>query len=202
MSPRTKEQNDEIRERRKLQIIETAELLFIRNGMSLDIRDVAQAAQLGYGTVYHYYNNKHLLIHDIMESGFSAAEETAKQLNAPQSPLSLLHTYLRCLPDSWTKSRAAFAIYKKASENFSMFEPDIQHVYNNRFEEFIYMPVVVLIQKAISLQELSDKLDPHRTANTLLGALIGAYSIYSGHDNQRFDANFTADVLIKGILEV
>ncbi|MDF2961472.1 MAG: TetR family transcriptional regulator [Paenibacillus sp.] len=202
MSPRTKEQNDEIRERRKLQIVETAEILFLRKGMNLDIRDVAYTAQLGYGTVYHYYNNKHLLIHDIMESGFNAAAETAKMLNASHSPLSLLHTYVKALPDSWTKSRASYAVYKHAAENFITFEPDIQHLYNSRFEEHIYTPVTAVIEKAVHRQELSAGLDPHQTANTLLGSLIGAYSIYMNHNSGQFNAGFTADVLIKGIREV
>ncbi|TDF96267.1 TetR/AcrR family transcriptional regulator [Paenibacillus piri] len=199
MSPRTKEQNDEIRERRKQQILETAETLFLQNGMQLDIRDVALKAGLGYGTVYHYYNNKHLLIHDIMEAGFAAAEELPKRLDAAQMPLEQLHGCLRQLPDSWTASRALFAVCKQAAERFMMFEPELQHSYSLRFESFIYNPVVNLIEDAIRQQELPPGLDPQQTANTLLGALIGAYSIYNNHNSGRFDAGFTANVLIQGI---
>ncbi|KAF6595930.1 helix-turn-helix transcriptional regulator, partial [Paenibacillus sp. EKM208P] len=66
MSPRTKEQNEEIRLRRLAQIRKAAADVFLNKGPLLEIRDVAVQAGLGYGTVYHYYSNKGNLLHDLL----------------------------------------------------------------------------------------------------------------------------------------
>jgi AcrR family transcriptional regulator len=66
MTPRTKEQNEEIRLRRLAQIRTVAADVFLNKGPLLEIRDVAAQAGLGYGTVYHYYSNKGDLLHDLL----------------------------------------------------------------------------------------------------------------------------------------
>ncbi|ASS65375.1 MULTISPECIES: TetR/AcrR family transcriptional regulator [unclassified Paenibacillus] len=66
MTPRTKEQNEEIRLRRLAQIRKAAADVFLTKGPLLEIREVAQQAGLGYGTVYHYYTNKGDLLHDLL----------------------------------------------------------------------------------------------------------------------------------------
>lgn len=66
MTPRTKEQNEEIRLRRLAQIRKAAADVFLNKGSLLEIRDVAIEAGLGYGTVYHYYSNKGDLLHDLL----------------------------------------------------------------------------------------------------------------------------------------
>ncbi|MGZ0040893.1 TetR/AcrR family transcriptional regulator [Paenibacillus ottowii] len=66
MSPRTKEQNEEIRLRRLAQIRKAAADVFLNKGPLLEIRDVAVQAGLGYGTVYHYYSNKGDLLNDLL----------------------------------------------------------------------------------------------------------------------------------------
>ncbi|RAR43892.1 TetR/AcrR family transcriptional regulator [Paenibacillus sp. MDMC362] len=66
MTPRTKEQNEEIRLRRLAQIRKAAADVFLDKGPLLEIRDVAAQAGLGYGTVYHYYSNKGDLLHDLL----------------------------------------------------------------------------------------------------------------------------------------
>ncbi|MGS5019946.1 TetR family transcriptional regulator [Paenibacillus sp. JJ1683] len=81
MSPRTKEQNEEIRLRRLAQIRKAAADVFLNKGPLLEIRDVAVQAGLGYGTVYHYYSNKGNLLHDLL---WDALERTRGWLNTPQ----------------------------------------------------------------------------------------------------------------------
>ncbi|MGV2806286.1 TetR/AcrR family transcriptional regulator, partial [Clostridium perfringens] len=53
MTPRTKEQNEEIGLRRLTQIRKAAADVFLNKGPLLEIRDVATQAERGYGTVYH-----------------------------------------------------------------------------------------------------------------------------------------------------
>jgi AcrR family transcriptional regulator len=82
MSPRTKEQNEEIRLRRLAQIQKAAADVFLNKGPLLEIRDVAVQAGLGYGTVYHYYSNKGNLLHDLL---WDALERAGGWLEAPRS---------------------------------------------------------------------------------------------------------------------
>ncbi|WP_405079399.1 TetR/AcrR family transcriptional regulator [Paenibacillus chitinolyticus] len=84
MTPRTKEQNEEIRLRRLAQIREAAADVFLNKGPLLEIRDVAAQAGLGYGTVYHYYSNKGDLLHDLL---WDALERAGEWLEAPQETL-------------------------------------------------------------------------------------------------------------------
>ncbi|ANS74500.1 TetR family transcriptional regulator [Paenibacillus yonginensis] len=75
MTPRTKEQNEEIRLQRLTQIRKAAAEVFLNKGPLLEIRDVAAQAGLGYGTVYHYYGNKGDLLNDLLWDALERAEE-------------------------------------------------------------------------------------------------------------------------------
>ncbi|ALP39358.1 TetR family transcriptional regulator (plasmid) [Paenibacillus sp. IHB B 3084] len=86
MSPRTKEQNEEIRLRRLAQIRKAAADVFLNKGPLLEIRDVAVQAGLGYGTVYHYYSNKGDLLHDLL---WDALERAGGWLEAPSLKIPL-----------------------------------------------------------------------------------------------------------------
>ncbi|WDZ55843.1 TetR/AcrR family transcriptional regulator [Paenibacillus polymyxa] len=86
MSPRTKEQNEEIRLRRLAQIRKAAADVFLNKGPLLEIRDVAVQAGLGYGTVYHYYSNKGNLLHDLL---WDALERAGGWLEAPRASASV-----------------------------------------------------------------------------------------------------------------
>jgi AcrR family transcriptional regulator len=85
MTPRTKEQNEEIRLQRLAQIRKSAADVFLNKGPLLEIRDVAAQAGLGYGTVYHYYSNKGDMLHDLL---WDALERAGEWLEAP---LEVLH---------------------------------------------------------------------------------------------------------------
>lgn len=82
MTPRTKEQNEEIRLRRLAQIRKAAADVFLNKGSLLEIRDVAIEAGLGYGTVYHYYSNKGDLLHDLL---WDALERAGGEPAAPHA---------------------------------------------------------------------------------------------------------------------
>ncbi len=87
MTPRTKEQNEEIRLQRLVQIRKAAADVFLKKGPLLEIRDVAAQAGLGYGTVYHYYSNKGDLLRDLL---WDALERAGGWLEAPlEAPLKV-----------------------------------------------------------------------------------------------------------------
>lgn len=64
--PRTKEQNEEIRLRRKEEIMKGALSVYVEKGYAAaEIVDVAERAGVGKGLVYYYYKDKRSLFRDL-----------------------------------------------------------------------------------------------------------------------------------------
>lgn len=120
MTPRTKEQNEEIRLRRLAQIRMAAADVFLSKGPLLEIRDVAVEAGLGYGTVYHYFSNKGDLLHDLLWDALDRAGEWLKSLPedtirpGPQDGAALAVMLLQL----WAEDHAVYLLYKQAAEGF------------------------------------------------------------------------------------
>lgn len=69
MSPRTKEQTASIRDERRRQILVAAHQVFSAQGFhSTKISDVASAAGVSHGTVYHYFSSKDELFMAVFEA--------------------------------------------------------------------------------------------------------------------------------------
>ncbi|MCK9860024.1 TetR/AcrR family transcriptional regulator [Paenibacillus sp. ATY16] len=181
MCPRTKEQNEQIRLQRREQILDVAARSYFRTGGSFDIRDVAREAGLGYGTVYHYYPNRHLLIEDVLESGFERCEQvTAEWANNSGSSRDdrQLLAYCIALLRLWQSDARAYLVYKMASEHYAgLPEKDRQHAKRN-FMERLYVPLQ-------SIAQCEDDSVDH-----MLAVLVGCcgmhyYSGNSGLDVER-----------------
>ena len=70
MSPRTPQQFEEIREGKKLLIMETALELFANEGFhSTSIQDIAKKADISKGLLYNYFESKEELIRIIIAKG-------------------------------------------------------------------------------------------------------------------------------------
>ncbi|TBL67985.1 TetR/AcrR family transcriptional regulator [Paenibacillus thalictri] len=86
MSPRTKEQNEEIRAVRIQQMLRAAGQVYIDKGITMEMRDVAAQAALGYGTVYHYYKNKYELFDDLLWCAFEQAKSITETALGGEGP--------------------------------------------------------------------------------------------------------------------
>ncbi len=77
MSPRTKEQNQEIREQTRKQIIDASFELFANEGYSkTSIAAVARNAKVSKGLIYHYFSSKQ----DILEAIFDQLVDMGDQM--------------------------------------------------------------------------------------------------------------------------
>lgn len=143
MCPRTKEQNELIRMQRREQILDAAARAYFRTGGGFDIRDVAREAELGYGTVYHYYPNRHLLIEDVLGSGFERCEtalaEWASECNGSRDNGQLL-TYCKALLRLWQSDARAYLVYKMAAEHYTGLPEKDRNSTKRRFMERLYVP--------------------------------------------------------------
>jgi TetR/AcrR family transcriptional regulator len=69
MSPRTKKQNDAIREQRKQEILQAAISVYVAKGFAAaNLSDVANQAGLAHGLVYYYFKNKKQLFRELYEN--------------------------------------------------------------------------------------------------------------------------------------
>ena len=76
MSPRTKEQNLEIREQTRKQILDAAFELFANEGYSkTSIAAVAKSAKVSKGLIYHYFTSKEDILNGIIDNLVELGEE-------------------------------------------------------------------------------------------------------------------------------
>lgn len=74
--PRTRQQNEKLREERRKEILEAAITLFARNGFTgTGVSDVAKAAGVSHGTVFLYFPSKEALFEAALLEPLAEAEE-------------------------------------------------------------------------------------------------------------------------------
>ncbi|OBZ17202.1 TetR family transcriptional regulator [Bacillus sp. FJAT-26390] len=150
MCPRTKEQNELIRIQRREQILICAARAYFRTGGSFDIRDVAREAELGYGTVYHYYPNRHLLIEDVLGSGFERCEQVLAEwanISRGTPDNRQLLTYCKVLLRLWQSDARAYLVYKMAAEHYAGLPEKDRSPVKRRFMERLYVPLQSIAQR-------------------------------------------------------
>lgn len=78
MSPRTKEQNEEIRKRRTREIMQAAVQVYAEKGYAAsDIGEIAERAGLARGLVYHYFKSKQVLFRELNDRLMEQIRQTA-----------------------------------------------------------------------------------------------------------------------------
>lgn len=169
MCPRTKEQNEHIRTQRREQILDAAARAYFRTGGSFDIRDVAREAELGYGTVYHYYPNRHLLIEDVLDSGFERCELALTEwadLHGGSPGERQVMMYCQVLLRLWQSDARAYLVYKMAAEHYAGLPNKDRLPAKRRFMERLYVP----------LQSITQRKDD--SVDHLLAVLVGCCGLH------------------------
>ena len=113
--PRTKAQNEEIRNRTRKLIIDSSLKLFANKGFhGTSISDIAKAAGISKGLAYNYFESKQKIVEAIFEEAISTGSELEKELNSIKNPYKklefLIHTmfdYVKYQEEYW---RLYFAI--------------------------------------------------------------------------------------------
>ncbi|MBY9079459.1 TetR/AcrR family transcriptional regulator [Paenibacillus sp. HN-1] len=190
MCPRTKEQNELIRMQRREHILDIAARTYFRTGSNFDIRDVAREAKLGYGTVYHYFPNRHLLIEDVLDSGFERCEqalaEWANTSGGRPDDRQLL-TYCKALLRLWQSDARAYLVYKMAAEHYAGLPEKDRHPAKRRFMERLYFP----------LQSISQYEDD--SVDYMLAVLVGCCGLHYYAGNSDLDVDRIAELAMRAI---
>lgn len=195
MSPRTKEQNDAIREMRMNQIMQAAAEVYLEKGIQLEIRDVAVKAELGYGTVYHYYKNKHMLLEDLLWDALSRTESAVQAaLTGDDGSANTAKPFSRLLLRKCIQDPSVFILLKSVADNFHHFPGNRFIKLFAEFQERIYSPFVEMIREGI------DSQSPEKTANLIFGSLVGCAALNIHHNMQsEMDVEGFVDMVYSGI---
>ncbi|MET3291627.1 UNVERIFIED_CONTAM: AcrR family transcriptional regulator [Brevibacillus sp. OAP136] len=195
MSPRTKEQNDAIREMRMNQIMQAAAEVYLEKGIQLEIRDVAVKAELGYGTVYHYYKNKHMLLEDLLWDALNRTETAVlPALTGDGGSLLLAESFSRLLLQSCIQDPSVFILLKTVADNFHHFPGNRFSKLFAEFQERIYLPFVEMIREGIGSQS------SEKTATLIFGSLVGCAALNIHHNmHNEMDVEGIVDMIFSGI---
>lgn len=173
MTPRTKEQNEDIRLRRLAQIRKAAADVFLDKGPLLEIRDVAAQAGLGYGTVYHYYSNKGDLLNDLLWDALDRAGGWmgGAELSPDTASVRLL--------ELWAEDHAVYLLYKQAGEGFASLPEARSSPLSAAFLQEVLTPFAALLADSDSTSGGNEAESPYRLqrAEMLLAALVGCASL-------------------------
>ncbi|MDF2921763.1 MAG: TetR family transcriptional regulator [Paenibacillaceae bacterium] len=195
MSPRTKEQNDAIRELRMNQIMQAAAEVYLEKGIQLEIREVAVKAELGYGTVYHYYKNKHMLLEDLLWDALNRTEEAVlPALTGDGGSLLKAEAFTRLLLQTCIQELPVFILLKTVSDNFHHFPGNRFSKLFADFQERILLPFIGVIREGIHPQS------PEKTANLIFGSLVGCIALNIHHNmRDEVDAEGIVHMIFSGI---
>ncbi|MNW47384.1 Bacterial regulatory protein, tetR family [compost metagenome] len=175
MTPRTKEQNEIIRIRRIAQIVKAAADVYLDKGMLMEIRDVAAAAGLGYGTVYHYYKNKGDLLHDVLWQAMDrAAVEIAGLVASDTSSISISGSYAKWgayLMELWAKDHGLYLLCQLGGEHFRSLPESIAALLTTAYQENVLRPIADIIKDRTA--DTGSGVSPPRQAELFLAALTG-----------------------------
>ncbi len=96
MSPRTKEQFEEIRKESRKQILDAALELFAENGYhATSISQIALKAKISKGLMYNYFKNKEDLLFNVIQNGVEILFELTPSFRENKPPEKQLEDIIR-----------------------------------------------------------------------------------------------------------
>ncbi|MNP04818.1 Bacterial regulatory protein, tetR family [compost metagenome] len=200
MTPRTKEQNEVIRIRRIAQIVKAAADVHLDKGVLMEIRDVAAAAGLGYGTVYHYYKSKTDLLHDVlwqaMERAAVQMQDLANAGNAA-SVHSGNYTHLGTeLLKLWARDHGLYLLCQLGGDHFRSLPEQFAGALTVAYHENMLRPIAAMIESGTEIKESG--ASPPRQAELLLAALTGCALLPLRRGTLHTEAEQIAGFLFEG----
>ena len=134
MSPRTKQQFEEIRKTRKDEILSVALELFAQNGYKgTSISQIAKQAKISKGLMYNYFENKEKLLEEIVLEGFNkiAELELNYNLNSDENPKKKLKEIIGSTLDNLYENLKYWQLYTAI-----LVQPQVQKKFEKMFLEF------------------------------------------------------------------
>lgn len=187
MSPRTKEQFEEIREQKRKLIKDTALELFAIEGFHMiSISKIAAKANISKGLLYNYFESKEELIHDIIFDGldelFNIFDPDKDGILTDDEFEFFLRNGSQILQNNVSYWKLYFAM---------IFQPKIFNVVEEKF----IIRIGPFFEILKSFFEKRNYNDPEMEAK-LFGALIDGIALNYVLDPKKFPLNKAVDKLI------
>jgi TetR/AcrR family transcriptional regulator len=156
LSPRSKEQNDEIREQRIHSIVVATIGVFAKKGyLGTQMEDVAKEAGLAKGLVYYYFKNKQSLFQHVFMYMMEQAINTPTQIFQDTSSVyNALQKFISFFVNSVFKEPNWTLAYWRMNEDLEKVFPDRSEEINIEFIKKFQAPLVNLFRLGMERGEI------------------------------------------------
>lgn len=170
--PRSPDLNREIRDARHDAILRAATKLFAKRGFSATkIGDIAEAAKLSHGLVYHYFDSKEAIFEEILESRRREAWAKLEAIRQEAGGLAAIETFLQNAMDDTRERPEIHAMIAQA-----MLGQDVPEKLRTRLRRGgrdAEDRVALIIEAAQKASEIDDDVTPRELAATVMCVLRG-----------------------------
>lgn len=175
--PRTREQNEKIREERRREIMEAAIRLFARNGFAeTSISAVAKAVGVSHGTIFLYFATKEDLFRACLVEPLAEAEQHFTMIRHLEgSPLERIHRMIRDQVGSFSRMESYLRLTQYVIGLRDRF-PDLAQELFDFAHRYVDLMIPV-IEEGQELGELGP-CEPALTAWAYFGFLNGIGLVY------------------------
>lgn len=191
MSPRTKEQYEDIRENKKSLILETALTLFAENGYhTTSISSIAKKAGISKGLLYNYFESKEELLIEILEAGINKLVDSFDpdkdgELTEPEFRFFIEMTF-----ETLKQNRDYWHLYFSLS-----FQPTVSHLIKKKFRHL----ADVMLQIMERFYHKKGHKNPKMQA-LLFGACMDGISLNYIMDHEQFPIDEMRNYIIDNYL--
>jgi len=132
MSPRTKQQFEEIRKTSREKILNVALELFAKKGYhATSISQIAQKAKISKGLMYNYFASKEKLLDEIIQQGFNSLAELELKAKRDANPEKQLEDFVDTVLDNLYSNFTYWQLYLVL-----LVHPDIQKKFEKKMQQF------------------------------------------------------------------
>lgn len=204
MSPRTPEQNEEIRQTRNRQIIEAAKQVYTEKGFhGTEIGEVAKRAGIARGLVYYYYKDKLALFQALFEEALEqAVRSITGLLKTGEPPIERLRKYAGFYIHSTMERPEFFRFFRNLFGDILLVFGDRATEVQDTFVKGIHQPLVDTMQEGMDCGELKPG-NAWIAAQMYWGGVSGSLDILhrlTDPEEKEAAVRQTMDALFSGIL--
>lgn len=169
--PRTPEDNEQIRAARREELLAAAAKVFARKGFAATrVSDLAQAAGLSHGLVYHYFPSKDAVYAAILEDAFERARADVAALSGGRTLERLSLALERALARIRERPEVMLLV---AQAHLSEAVPSVCRARVREFAASTYRDLVLALRRAQDEGDVMDDAPAEELATSLMGLLRG-----------------------------
>jgi AcrR family transcriptional regulator len=180
LSPRTSEQNEQIRNERINQILFAAVGVYVQEGYKgTEMGDIAEKAGMARGLVYYYFKNKAIFFREFFTYFMEiAAKSIQSRLSEDIEVLEKLKKYTRFYLEMALNEPIFQKFYVKLEQDLELVFGDDAPETIHKFYRNAKQPLVDVFEQAMEEGKLK-KSDPKVIINVYMGALTGVLNLFA-----------------------